>query len=102
MRLQTDRVVARRHENGAVRRTEILYEKVAAFVPNTSVAARDLGLRIEAREVDLGKDVRLRIAASDDVVALFQGKDGSLQLARAVDDELCSHARASIDLGMHA
>ena len=42
---------------GSIHRAEIFYQKSFAFQPDARVTARHLGFRIEARQVDLGKDV---------------------------------------------
>src|SRR5215813_9683640 len=51
-------------DHGAVHRSEILNEKRFALEPDARVAPRHLCLRIEARKIDLRKDVRMRIGAS--------------------------------------
>src|SRR5436190_24337765 len=87
MRLQAHRSVGGRNEDRAVRRAEVLDEELAAVIPNARMTPRDLCLRIEARKIDLGEDIRLRITAADDVVALFEREHGRLQFARSVDDQ---------------
>ena len=44
-------------DDSAIDRSQILYHKVLAFAPDTSVTPRHLGLRIEPRQINLGKDI---------------------------------------------
>ena len=52
----------------AVNRSQIFDEKRFSFTPNPGVTARDFGFGIEARKIDLRKNIGMRISATQQVV----------------------------------
>src|SRR2546430_15744835 len=72
---------------GAVDRTEIFDHERLAFAPDARVTARDLCLRIEARQVNLGKNIGHWIGTAHEVTVLLQ-KERRVKLSRARDNEL--------------
>src|SRR5205085_9356723 len=73
---------------------QVLDEEGVALAPDARVAARDFRLRVEAREVYVGEDVRLRVGAPDEVRLLAQ-KERRVQLRRPGDDEAGRCARGA-------
>ena len=44
-------------DDGTVDRSQVLYHKILTFAPDACVAARHLGLWIEPRQIDFGKNI---------------------------------------------
>jgi hypothetical protein len=59
-----------------VNRAPVLHEKVLTHAPNSGVAARDFRFRIEARKIDLRKNIGVGIGAPEEVVVFLQDKRG--------------------------
>src|SRR5712692_1779447 len=78
--------------HSAVNRTKVFDHKTFAFAPDARMTARDFGLRIKARKVHFGKNIRQRIRASDQVAVLLQQERG-VEFSSARHDELGSRAR---------
>src|SRR4051794_21701398 len=53
------------------------------------MSARYFCLRIVSRQVNLREYIRHRIAASNKIIIFLEHEDRCIQLARAVDQELC-------------
>jgi hypothetical protein len=66
-RAELDRVV----DDGAVDRAEVFDEEGLALPPDARVAARDFGLRVELRKINVGEDVGLRVGAPDEYAVLL-------------------------------
>ena len=54
--------------------SQVFDKEGVALPPDARVAARDFGLGVEAREIDVGEDVRLRVGAPDELLSFWSWK----------------------------
>src|SRR5258706_4978395 len=72
-------------DHSAIDRAKVLEHKTLSFPPNAGMAARYLGLRIEAREIYFGENIRQRIRGAHQIAVPLQ-KERSVQFRRATHD----------------
>src|SRR3989440_3417679 len=79
-------------DDRAVDAPQIFEEERVALAPDARVAARDFRLRVEARKIYVGEDVRLRVCATDEVHLLVENKR-RVEFRGSGDDEARGRAR---------
>src|SRR5690242_2133031 len=72
--------------HGSIDRAEIFNQERFAFEPDTGVTPRHFRFRIESRQIDFGKNVRVWIGASEQVT-LFLQYERSIEFGGASDNE---------------
>ena len=55
----------------SINRAQVLNEKCLTFAPNSGVTARDLRFRVEARKIDLRKNIGMWIGPTEEVVVFL-------------------------------